>query len=314
MEFQSLLTAYPEIELGKPLKQLWSDCGGLYSARLRDENIVIKASRVPSSIKHSRIEQSSVAKNRKAWSYENELSFYQRHSDVLAEKKLTLQCFAVHQFNDSCYLALNNFESMGFRNLTCVNMSEIKAVISWLAKFHAHFLQINNQEGFERGGYWHLNTRPDEYIKMNDSMVKSCAHVINERLKNSDFQTIIHGDAKLANYAFDHENAVLGYDFQYVGTGIGLQDLMLFLVSTLNSDSLYANHELLLSDYFCVLHLETASYLSIEQQNSLESQWRALWPLVWCDYHRFLLGWKPDHERINDFLLMMSDRAIKSLC
>ena len=55
---------------------------------------------------------------------------------------------------------------------------------------------------------------------------------IRDRLKSSTFKTLVHGDAKLANFCFgSEESGVAAVDFQYVGGGCGMKDLAYFVGS-----------------------------------------------------------------------------------
>lgn len=43
-------------------------------------------------------------------------------------------------------------------------VEQAKAAAEWLAGFHAHFWERPRAEGvWEQGGYWYLDTRPDEF-------------------------------------------------------------------------------------------------------------------------------------------------------
>ena len=59
------------------------------------------------------------------------------------------------------------------------------------------------------------------------------------RTGNCKFKTIVHGDAKLANFCFSHDlSNVAAVDFQYVGGGCGMKDVAYFLGSCLNDQEL----------------------------------------------------------------------------
>ncbi|MFT5840826.1 MAG: hypothetical protein ACI9UT_003340, partial [Flavobacteriales bacterium] len=45
----------------------------------------------------------------------------------------------------------------------------------------------------------------------------------------------------------------------------------------------------------------------------LQQEWRSLYPLVWADFYRFLLGWSPDHYKINPYMQKQTDTALASL-
>ena len=81
-------------------------------------------------------------------------------------------------------------------------MADVKNCLFWLATFHATFMN-NSAEGlWDVGTYWHLATRPDELASMEDGKLKNAAAAIDQMLNNCKFQTLVHGDAKLANFCF----------------------------------------------------------------------------------------------------------------
>ena len=98
------------------------------------------------------------------------------------------------------------------------------ACVSWLAGFHAQNLNADPAGLWESGTYWHLETRPDELKRLDDPVLKQAASSIDQKLKDTKFQTLVHGDAKLANFCFsDDGNQVAAVDFQYVGGGCGMK-------------------------------------------------------------------------------------------
>lgn len=82
---------------------------------------------------------------------------------------------------------------------------------------------------WKQGTYWHLSTRPEELAKMLDSPLKQHASHIDEKLDECSFKTIVHGDAKLANFCFTKSGTKsAAVDFQYVGGGCGMKDVAYF--------------------------------------------------------------------------------------
>ena len=59
-----------------------------------------------------------------------------------------------------------------------------------------------NVDLWEVGMYWHLNKRPNEFEKIEHPEVKTSARQIDELLNSRRYQTIIPGDAKVANLCF----------------------------------------------------------------------------------------------------------------
>lgn len=69
-------------------------------------------------------------------------------------------------------------------------------------------------------------TRPDELSAMKPSHLKGAAEAIDSKLNQCKFQTIVHGDAKVANFCFTPDSkSIAAVDFQYVGSGCGMKDV-----------------------------------------------------------------------------------------
>jgi Ser/Thr protein kinase RdoA (MazF antagonist) len=87
------------------------------------------------------------------------------------------------------------------------------------------------------GAYWHLDTRPHELEALEDMELKNSAKQIDTMLNNTKHQTIVHGDAKLANFCFDKSGSrCAAVDFQYVGHGCGMKDVAYFMSSAIEPE------------------------------------------------------------------------------
>ena len=96
---------------------------------------------------------------------------------------------------------MQDLEVGGFSKiLKDTSYSQVKPVIRWLAAFHAFYLNKPTDGLWERGSYWHLDTRPDELEKLEESALKVCASLIDAQLNSAKYKTVVHGDAKLANF------------------------------------------------------------------------------------------------------------------
>ena len=153
-------------------------------------------------------------------------------------------------------------------------------MLIWLAHFHATFLGQAPTRLWASGTYWHLETRPDEWRTMQRGPLRDAAGRIDARLRAARFQTLVHGDAKPANFLVNGTE-VTAVDFQYVGGGIGVQDVAYLLAGS--------SHSRGLDLYFDALR----PLLAPEIADDLEAEWRALYPVAWADFHRFLMGWAP---------------------
>ena len=233
-------------------------------------------------------------------------------------------------------LVMEDLQYLGFDDKESVlSLTDTKAVISWLANFHARFIGHQAHDLWPVGTYWHLKTRADEFNNMADSPLKKAAHVIDSKLNNARYQTVVHGDAKLANFCFcdltsmgvtkvegnltnklteqvsNKISRVAAVDFQYVGKGVGVKDLAYFLGSCLTAEDLTRLHNELLDYYFTVLGLACNEYQADINVSELEKEWRNLYSFANADFHRFLQGWSPEHYKINDYLQAQSDLALR---
>ena len=160
-----------------------------------------------------------------------------------------------------------------------------------------------------------MDTRPEELHKISDPKIKAKAAHIDQVLNKAKYQTIIHGDAKLANFCFSEDSkSIVAVDFQYVGGGCGMKDLAYFLGSSLSSSDLETHQDELLDFYFSQLKaaLKSHSKDTINPQE-LESEWRELYPFASADFTRFLLGWRPSHKKINKYQLNLLNLVLSKI-
>ena len=47
--------------------------------------------------------------------------------------------------------------------------------------------------------------------------------------------------------------------------------------------------------------------------DKLEEEWRALYPVAWADFHRFLKGWSPGHWKINSYSEKICNEVLKKI-
>lgn len=180
----------------------------------------------------------------------------------------------------------------------------------WLARFHAYHLQNDGVGLWPTGTYWHLQTRQDEYEAMAEGELKDAAVLLDARLKNCQFKTLVHGDAKIANICFPEAgDDIAMVDFQYVGQGCGIQDIAYFLGSCLSESECEQSAEKLLEIYFTELTLRLPSDVAA----AVEKEWRELYAIAWADFHRFLAGWMPEHTKINRYTQHLTRQALAQL-
>jgi len=304
---------YNSVNLQEVITSLWSGCGEIARYKLDEKSCVVKSINVPKHIEHPRIKQSQFAINRKQQSYEVEFTWYRDYSSLLPVQSRALECFNTINYKQLFALVFADFKEHGYDNATCCP-EHILAIIKWLAYLHAFNLDSQADGLWQQGNYWHLSTRPDEFEKITEDELKQAAPIIASKIQDCPFQTLIHGDAKLANFAINHQTLdVLGYDFQYVGKGIGTVDLMYFLGSCLDEKTLITDANKYTALYY--EHLGDAiNYFekSCDAQSVIE-QWQSLWPDAWADFYRFLVGWSPCHWKINSYMLNQYQAVIQKI-
>lgn len=213
-------------------------------------------------------------------------------------------------------LLLEDLDASGYpRRLTRVSPPQVRLCLRWLAEFHATFLRENPRppDGlWATGTYWHLATRPDELAALNDRALQAAAPAIDAALNQASYQTLVHGDAKLANFCFSPPGEPAGervaaLDFQYVGGGCGMKDVAYFLGSCLDEERIERQEGELLDTYFHFLTAALDRCQSNLDQSALVTEWRDLYPIAWTDFHRFLKGWSPTHWKLTDY----SERLVR---
>uniref|UniRef100_A0A3Q2XIL2 Protein kinase-like domain containing n=1 Tax=Hippocampus comes TaxID=109280 RepID=A0A3Q2XIL2_HIPCM len=247
---------------------------------------------------------------RKVRSYEVETHWYQNYAT--SSKCRIPSCLAACSHGDEMLIVLEDLDVAGYdQRRTNVKDYEIRACLSWLAHFHAHFLGVAPQGLWPIGTYWHLKTRPDELEAMDDARLKAAAGAVDEVLNSCRFLTIVHGDAKLANFCFSSDGRdVAAVDFQYVGGGCGMKDVAYFLGSCLEEREGDKKVPGLLDHYFSELKHVVSAQVDFA---ALEKEWREMFAFAWTDFRRFLLGWMPGHWKIDRYNKRLADEVLLKL-
>ena len=195
-----------------------------------------------------------------------------------------------------------------------VSRAELHSCVGWLAAFHADCMGMGTAGLWKIGTYWHLDTRPEELEALDEPILKGAASAIDAKLRASTFQTLVHGDAKLANFCFSVDGAgVAAVDFQYVGGGCGMKDLAYFVGSCFRDEEAEHQEEEILDFYFQQLnrYMERAQGRACVED--LEADWRPLYRVAWADFHRFMKGWSPGHWKLSDYSERVTREVIASL-
>ena len=278
---------------GERLQSLWGGYGELLRVRLVGApmpSAIVKRVRPP----RSRDAQGR-SHARKKRSYEVETTWYQTLATRCDETCRVPRLYGAAGAADGQLIVLEDLDDAGFagRRIDAAP-KERRACLAWLAAFHALFLGVPPGDLWREGTYWHLATRPDELRATEDLPLRRAAPHLDERLRSAKHQTLVHGDAKEANFCFSRQgDAVAAVDFQYVGGGVGVKDVA-YLLSDLAGDAA----ELEFVDvYFAHLQRELSRRGHGASADQVEGEWRALYPVARADFHRFLAGWAKDHWR-----------------
>lgn len=325
------LTGSESAEAIETVQSLWSGYGEIARVRLTDSNgsrnVIVKHICPPDDRVHKYGWADDVSHQRKLHSYKNEIRWYQAVSQQ-CDARCRVPNFIAAQIvteNDrrDRLLIMEDLDASGFDlRLRSVTQTQVDACLKWLANFHATFLidsenptSVHPAEVHELwpiGTYWHLATRPSELAAMEDGPLKQAAEKIDAALNSARFKTVVHGDAKLANFCFSSSDDVAAVDFQYVGGGCGIKDVAYFISSCFHEDECERKEQELLSIYFS--HLQAAmsdrqSKLIPFQQ--LKQEWGTLYPFAWADFYRFLAGWSPGHWKMHGYSWRITQEVLK---
>lgn len=309
------LTGASSIERIMKIQELWSGYGSIsriFVGNTSVRSVILKHVVPPVNVRHPRGWNTNKSDARKMKSYEVETNWYQRFSQRCGASCRVPKLLEVWDEGVEKFILLEDLNDAGYPlRKSNLSLNRIHSCLKWLANFHATFLGDQPKDLWTVGTYWHLETRPDEWKKMERGVLKDSAETIDRMLNACTFKTFVHGDAKVANFCFSEESdKVAAVDFQYVGGGCGMKDVAYFLGSALSEEELAMLEDELLMIYFNALReaIDVRS-LPIDFQ-SLESEWRRLYPLAWADFTRFLLGWMPSHQKLNGYSDKMVDVAL----
>lgn len=303
-----------EIEI---IQSLWSGYGKISRYQLNDSTlntVVVKCITLHPANEHPRGWNTEYAHRRKVKSYQVETHWYQKWNHFCSDNCRVPQFIGSFVQGKDQWIILEDLNTNFPLRKQQLDFSEVKVCLNWLANFHATFLNQSPHGLWKIGTYWHLETRPDEFKKIEHSLLKSKAHLIDTLLSSCTYQTIVHGDAKPANFCFSESGKnVAAVDFQYVGGGCGMKDVAYFLGSCLSSSECKLHQDDLLDCYFSTLEQALKSSTINIDFKALEQEWRKLYPLACVDFTRFLLGWMPSHQKINAYQLNLIDSVLSNL-
>lgn len=298
------------------VQTLWSGYGELKRYHLDGGNyssVVVKHIQLPQEHKHPRGWNTNISHQRKLKSYQVEKFWYQNYAE-----KTNRQCklpisYYVTEKDSELMLIMEDLDSSGYSqrmNPEIISLIEAKNCLSWLASFHAKFMNTKPNGLWPIGTYWHLDTRPEEWKRMQNQRLKEAAKGIDQKLNNAKYQTLVHGDAKLANFCFNDSGEVAAVDFQYVGKGCGIKDVAYFISSCFEEDECALYEKELLGHYFNQLEIALNNSLVYQQ---VKKEWSNLYKYAWADFYRFLDGWSPGHWKMHEYSKNLTHEVIEEL-
>jgi hypothetical protein len=296
------------------IQSLWSGYGKITRYRLQGapyKTVVVKSILLSPQGTHPRGWNTNNSHNRKVKSYQVETNWYEKWNHLCSDKCRTPEFIGSFSQGDNQWIILEDLDTNFPLRKSELNLKEVKVCLEWLANFHSIFLSKKPVGLWEVGTYWHLATRPDELEKIENQELKAKAPVIDALLNQCQHQTLVHGDAKLANFCFSESGEkVAAVDFQYVGGGCGIKDVAYFLGSCLTSSDLEYYERELLDFYFSELKMAIETSIPFVNFSELEKEWRKLYPIACTDFTRFLLGWMPTHQKLNDYNLKIMNSVL----
>lgn len=299
---RAALEAWLEGVLGAPLvypfetvAHLWAGYGRILRVRTRQDaprSFVLKQIRFPAG------KDSDLSHTRKVRSYEVERTFYERFAQHSRPRARTPQLLGARRVGDELWLLLEDLDAAGFSARPRSGSPQVvQSGVEWLAAFHAAHLGRAPDGLWREGSYWHLATRPDELRAIKGHPLHAQAPLLDAALRRARYRTLIHGDPKLENFCATPgpQPMLAAVDFQYIGGGVGIRDLVYFIGSAVAPGHVERELPALVDAYFARLRheLELVPGPTDVSFAELETEWRALVPLAWLDFYRFTLGWSP---------------------
>ncbi len=301
------------------IQTLWSGYGEIVRLRLansRISNVIVKHVKLPDTVSHPRGWNTKTSHRRKIHSYEVECDWYRDWSQCCHDLCRVPKSYFVQKMDTEFMIVMEDLDAAGYASrITEPSIDDMKRCLFWLANFHAQFMGVSpfqNKEAtlWNVGTYWHLSTRWDEFDALPKGKLRSLAKEIDDLLNQCSHKTIVHGDAKLANFCFSPiSESVAAVDFQYIGGGCGIKDVMLFMSSCLDDSGCEKHEKMLLDYYFEQLHHALIKRNSSLDFEKIEVEWRDLYKFAWADFVRFLEGWSPGHWKINSY----SERLVREV-
>ena len=307
------VTGASAISRTQSVQTLWSGYGEIKRYILEGgkyPSVIVKHIRLQGDDNHPRAWNTNISHQRKLKSYQVERTWYQHYASKTDDLCRLPQSLHALDTEHELLLIMEDLNASGFPiriTPNTVSLDDAKYCLTWLAHFHAKFMNTQPEGLWSIGTYWHLDTRPDEWQRMGNLALKNAAKRIDERLNLAKFKTLVHGDAKLANFCFGTNGQVAAVDFQYVGQGCGMKDVAYFISSCFEEYECEKHEKELLDHYFNQLEIAMNNNTDFQ---SVKKEWIALYPYAWADFYRFLDGWSPGHWKMHQYSARITHEVI----
>ncbi|OEF04786.1 aminoglycoside phosphotransferase family protein [Vibrio genomosp. F10] len=313
-QLAAILDITPPIKVSV-IQPLWGGYGELVRLSADNKSVIVKHIELPKPSCHPKGWNTELSHQRKLHSYLVEMQWYRQYAAKCDQLCYVPTPIHIEQYDVKHVLVMEDLASVGFTTVSeAATKAQISASLKWLAHFHAKHIGHEGEGLWPSGTYWHLQTRPDELEKLADEALKRAAKKIDRILTLAPYQTLVHGDAKLANFCFTVcGTQAAAVDFQYVGKGCAMKDVALFMSSAIDPKTCHEAENDVLNEYFFYLRAALALYQPHLDCESVEAAWRPLFPIAWADFQRFVKGWSPGHWKINHYTESLKERALKQL-
>ncbi|NOH78243.1 phosphotransferase [Vibrio sp. RE86] len=314
-DYQALVESlgYQQLESVEVLQTLWGGYGELVRLYTDNSSVIVKHILLPKPEHHPKGWNSELSHQRKLRSYQVELNWYQQSANQCLAK--VPRALKVAKHDQELLVVMEDLKQAGFSEV--VKQAEpqhLDSALRWLAYFHAQHIGDNGTGLWESGTYWHLATRPDELESLDDKRLKSHAEKIDRVLTQTPYQTLVHGDGKLANFCFTPDGTqAAAVDFQYIGRGCAMKDVALFMSSAIEPEYCEEQEAWVLDSYFKHLRLALKEHQPQLNVDDVEQAWRPMFAIAWADFQRFVKGWSPNHWKINPYTEKLTLRALELL-
>lgn len=293
-----------DITAVETVQSLWGGYGELLRVSLEAgpaESVILKRVAPPP------IDRESESDQRKRRSYQVERNWYREGASHCDEQCRVAHCWGEASDGEGSLLLLEDLGCSGFLPYRNPGIHRLRSGLGWLAHFHARFLGKIPKGLWERGSYWHLGTRREQWRDTPPGPLKEHAEKLDACLRTAQFQTLLHGDPKPPNFCW-RDNHPAAVDFQYVGAGCGIRDVSLYISRCLTERSM-RECDKWLDYYFGELRSALECLNRGQFATAVEADWRPRFPAAWADYARFCAGWSPGY-RADEFTMLMLERAL----